>query len=169
MKIKFLCLTVLSFLLLNSHAEIILRKAESAPKLDGVIRAGEWPEPLSCPFKKVVTLEPAEAKTEVRMQYDGESLYVALSNPVEKTSTSSGIFYQPRYELRFGKLPDIKIFAVTLDGRHIYPVNGWSAAGEKGLSNCGFRSVCFPVTGFIPATSCATTAKASVPCSRFPY
>lgn len=132
MEIKSLCIAALSFLLLNSHAEIILRKAGSAPKLDGVIRAGEWPEPLSCPFKKVVTLEPAEEKTEVRMQYDGEYLYVALSNPVEITSTSSGIFSQPRYELRFGKLPDIKIFAVTLDGRHIYPANGWSAAGGKG-------------------------------------
>ena len=132
MKMKKLFLAILSLSALTGSAGIIIQKAASAPKLDGIISAGEWPEPLPYPFKKVCSQLPAEEKTEVRMQYDNEYLYVAISNPVEIPSTAGGVFTQPRYELRLGKLPEIKVFAVTLDGRHIYPANGWNAAGGKG-------------------------------------
>ena len=132
MKMKKLFLAILSLSALTGSAGIIIQKAASAPKLDGVISAGEWPEPLPYPFKKVCSQLPAEEKTEVRMQYDNEYLYVAISNPVEIPSTAGGVFTQPRYELRLGKLPEIKVFAVTLDGRHIYPANGWNATGGEG-------------------------------------
>ena len=133
MKMKNLLLAILPLLTLNCRAEIIIPKAETAPKLDGVIRDGEWPDPLPFPFLKVSSRLPAEEKTEVRMQYDKEYLYMALYNPAEISSTPAGLFSQPRYELRLGKLPDVKVFAVTLDGRHAYPANGWDVAGEKGV------------------------------------
>ena len=131
MKIKFMFFVILPLLALNCSAEIIIPKAKSAPKLDGVIRPGEWPAPLPYPFKKVSSLEPVADQTEVRMQYDDEYIYVALSNPEQLRSVSAGIFSQPRYELRFGKLPKIKVFVVTLDGKHQHPANTWNAVAGK--------------------------------------
>ena len=121
----------LAFLAFAVNAEIIIPKAKVSPRLDGVLAQGEWPEPMPFPFKKVVTMKETEDKTQVRMQYDDEYIYVALSNPTEHSSTNAGVFSQPRYELRFGKLPEFKVFAVTLDGRYLYPSDGWNAVTCK--------------------------------------
>ena len=133
MRMRQFIFAILPLLLLNLEAETIIDRAKSAPKLDGVMQAGEWPAPLPFAFKKVNTLEPAELATQVRMQYDDEYLYVALCNPHQPRSTSAGIFSQPRYELRFGKLPDVKVFAITLDGKKMFPSGGWNAIAGNGV------------------------------------
>ncbi|MBR6372749.1 MAG: hypothetical protein IKS20_06160, partial [Victivallales bacterium] len=130
-----LLLACLSFAL---KAEIIVPKTNVAPRLDGVLEQGEWPEPLPYPFKQVVSMKETEDKTQVRMQYDDEYLYVALTNPKEHPSTNAGVFSQPRYELRFGKLPEFKVFAVTLDGRYLYPSDGWNAVTKNGVMEMRF-------------------------------
>ncbi|MBQ7179005.1 MAG: hypothetical protein IJS08_16425, partial [Victivallales bacterium] len=119
-------------LLLDSIDEITIQKAPAPPKLDGVIDVDEWGEPLPFPFKEIVSLKEAEYPTEVRMQYDDEYIYVALKCTEIISSTGGSVFSQPRYELRFGKLPEIKVWAVSLDGIQRYPMNGWEAVGANG-------------------------------------
>ena len=102
---KYLILAAMFALLLDCMAEITIQKAPAPPKLDGVIDVDEWGEPLPFPFKEIVSLKEAEYPTEVRMQYDDEYIYVAFKCTEIISSTSGSVFSQPRYELRFGKLP----------------------------------------------------------------
>ena len=133
MTATFSLLALTAGLFLHS-TEIQVPRAVQKPVLDGKISPGEWPGPLTEDFYLFAkaNAEKSPQKVQLRMQYDPENIYICLycNDPRIPDSSGDTVFNTRRYEIRFGEKDEVKVFAVPLDGKKIFPAGIWKVAAS---------------------------------------